>query len=139
MKKKNNNNHIRRQGRSCRRHNQGDRKQRKRRAEKDARRGSKRRHFLTVGVVVAVVAPRNVHHLVGHADVLRVGPKVFRRRHGHELDRPLVAERLVRLQHRHKDKRSRPRLEGGGVRLDEKLVLPVGRSAIELRTRLHLR
>lgn len=53
----------------------------------------------TVGVVVAVVAPRHVHHLVRHADVLGVGPKVFRRGHGHELHRPLLPERLVRLGH----------------------------------------
>lgn len=51
----------------------------------------------TVGVVVAVVAPWHVHHLVRHADVLGVGPKVFRRGHGHELHRPLLPERLVRL------------------------------------------
>jgi len=34
--------------------------------------------------------------LVGHADVLSVRSEIFGRRHDGELDRPLVAKRLVR-------------------------------------------
>lgn len=52
----------------------------------------------TVGVVVAVVAPGDVHDLVRHANVLRVSPQVLRSGHGYELHCPLLAERLVRLR-----------------------------------------
>lgn len=51
---------------------------------------------LHVGVVVIIRATWHLHILICHSDVVCVGLQIFGCRHNSELNRPLVAEGLVR-------------------------------------------
>lgn len=51
---------------------------------------------LHVGIVVIICASWNLHILICHSDVVGVGLQIFGCRHDSELNRPLVAEGLVR-------------------------------------------
>lgn len=51
---------------------------------------------LYVGIVVIIRATWHLHILICHSDVVCVGLQIFGCRHDSELNRPLIAESLVR-------------------------------------------